>query len=85
MTFTPLRQVAADLRSALADFDPERLSGPDAARALELFSEIEKLASGGTILAARRVESSNIWRGTGHRSAAAHIAEALVGKQLAEQ
>ena len=76
MTFTPLRQVAADLRSALADFDPERLSGPDAARALELFSEIEKLASGGTILAARRVESSNIWRGSGHRSAAAHIAEA---------
>ena len=33
-----------DLRSALADFEPERLSGPDAARLLETFSEIEKLA-----------------------------------------
>jgi hypothetical protein len=56
--------------------EPERLSGPDAARLLEIFSEIEKLAAGGRLLAARRVESSNVWRRQGHRSAAAHVAEA---------
>ena len=43
---------------------------------LESFAEIEKLAAGGKLLAARRVESSNIWRRTGHRSAEAHVAEA---------
>jgi hypothetical protein len=71
-----LLQVSEILRSALADFEPERLSGPDAARLLEIFAEIEKLASGGKLLSARRVESSNVWRRTGHRSAAAHIAQA---------
>src|SRR5664280_885282 len=71
-----LLQVTEILRSALADFEPERLSGPDAARLLEIFAEIEKLASGGKLLSARRVESSNVWRHTGHRSAAAHIAQA---------
>jgi hypothetical protein len=76
MTFQALRKVAADLRSALADLEPERLNGPDAARLLEIFSELEKLASGGKLLVARRVETSNVWRRTGHRSAAAHIAEA---------
>lgn len=76
MTFQTLRRVASELRSALADFEPERLSGTDAARMLEVFSEIEKLASGGKILTARRVESSNVWRRKGHRSAAAHLAEA---------
>src|ERR1039457_2287721 len=54
MTFQTLRRVATELRSALADYEPERLSGTDAARMLELFSEIEKLASGGKIPTARR-------------------------------
>jgi Domain of unknown function (DUF222) len=76
MTFQTLRRVADDLRVALADFEPERLTGPDAARMLDVFAEIEKLASGGKLLSARRVESSNVWRRRGHRSAAAHIAEA---------
>ena len=76
MTFQTLRRVADDLRVALADLEPERLSGPDAARMLDIFAEIEKLASGGKLLSARRVESSNVWRRRGHRSAAAHIAEA---------
>ncbi len=75
MTIQALRKVITDLRSALADIEPERLSGPDAARLLETFSEIEKLAAGGKLLSARRVESSNVWRRKGHRSAAAHIAE----------
>ncbi|MGO8870993.1 MAG: DUF222 domain-containing protein [Acidimicrobiales bacterium] len=76
MILRTLQRVAVDLRSALSELEPERLNGADAATLLDLFAEIEKLASGGTLLAARRVESSNIWRRKGHRSAAAHVAEA---------
>jgi hypothetical protein len=76
MELETLQRVADNLRTALAQFDPELVDGPDAARLLEVFAELEKLAAGGKLLAARRVESSNIWRRTGHRSAAAHVAEA---------
>jgi hypothetical protein len=76
MTLRTLQRVAHDLRSALSDLEPERLSGPDASRLLEVFAEIEKLAAAGKLLSARRVESSNVWRKKGHRSAAAHIATA---------
>ncbi len=76
MTLQLLQRVADDLRSVLSDFEPERVSGPDAARLLERFAEIEKLAAGGKLLTVRRVESSMVWRRQGHRSAAAHVAEA---------
>jgi hypothetical protein len=76
MTLDMLQGVADELRSILAEFEPERVSGPDAARLLERYAEIEKLAAGGKLLAARRVESSNVWRRKGHRSAAAHVAQA---------
>lgn len=76
MTSRRLQRVADDLRTVISDLDPERLSGPDAAELLERFAEIEKLAAAGKLLAARRVESSNVWRRQGHRSAAAHVAEA---------
>jgi hypothetical protein len=33
------------------------VSGPDAARLIERYAEIEKLAAGGKLLAARRVKS----------------------------
>ncbi len=75
MILEQLRDVAGDLRSVLSDLEPERLSGADADRLLKVFAEIEKLASGGKLLAARRVETSNAWRRKGHRSAAAHVAE----------
>jgi len=76
MILEVLQQVTDDLRATLAEFEPERVSGTDAAQLLERFATIEKLASGGKLLAARRVESSNVWRKKGHRSAAAHVAEA---------
>ncbi len=76
MVLDELREIADRLRRTLGDLEPERLSGPDAAHLLDAFSDLEKLASGGKLLAARRVESSNVWRRRGHRSAAAHIAEA---------
>src|SRR5665213_298937 len=76
MMLNTLRRVATDLRGVLAEYEPERMTGSDAATLLEAFSEIEKLAAGGKLLSARRVESSNVWRKQGHRSAAAHVAEA---------
>jgi len=75
MKLQTLQSVADTLRSEIAGFEPERLSGSDAALVLEAFAEIGKLADAGTLLAARRVESSNVWRKSGHRSAAAHVAE----------
>jgi 5-methylcytosine-specific restriction endonuclease McrA len=75
MLLNRLSRVTDQLRSSVADLDPETLSGADAARVLDAFAEIERLASAGTLLAARRVESSNVWRRSGHRSAAAHVAE----------
>jgi hypothetical protein len=76
MLLSRLTEVADTLRDALASLDPERLSGTDADRALSAFAEVERLAAAGRILAARRVESSNVWRRSGHRSAASHVAEA---------
>ncbi len=76
MNLDLLERVADQLRTALVDYQPERITGADAARLLTGFAAIEKLAAGGKLLSARRVESSNVWRRQGHRSAAAHVAEA---------
>ncbi len=76
MLLDRLARVTDQLRTAVAELDPERLSGTDAARLLAAFAELERLASAGRLLSARRVESSNVWRRSGHRSAAAHVAEA---------
>jgi len=76
MNLNLLERVADQLRKGLAAYDPERLTGADAARMLAGFAEIEKLAAGGKLLSARRVESSNVWRREGHRSASAHVAQA---------
>jgi len=72
-----LKRMASQLRVVLADLDPERLSGSDAAELLEAFSDLEKLAAGGKLLTARRVDSSKIWRKTGHRSAASLLADTV--------
>ena len=75
MILSTLTKVAADLRTVLSDLEPERLEGKDAAALLTAFAEVERLAATGKLLAARRVESSNVWRARGHRSAAEHVAE----------
>ena len=76
MLLDRLALVTDQLRTSVAGLDPERLSGPDAARLLSAFAEIERLGAAGKLLSARRVESSNVWRRSGHRSAAAHVADA---------
>ena len=76
MLLDQLARVTDQLRGSVTDLDPETLSGTDAARLLAAYAEIERLAAAGKLLSARRVESSNVWRRSGHRSAAAHVAEA---------
>lgn len=76
MPLDQLARVTDQLRSSVTDLDPETLSGADAARVLAAFAEIERLGSAGKLLSARRVESSKVWLRSGHRSAAAHVAEA---------
>ena len=76
MLLDRLARVTDQLRGSVSDLDPETLSGTDADRLLAAYAEIERLAAAGRLLAARRVESSNVWRRSGHRSAAAHVAEA---------
>jgi Domain of unknown function (DUF222) len=75
MVLATLKRLANEIRAVLADLEPERLSGSDAAKLLDAFTDLEKLAAGGKLLTARRVETSNVWRTKGHRSAASHIAE----------
>ncbi len=75
MILGTLKTVGDRLRGVLSDLDPDRLEGSDAADVLEAFAEIEKLAAGGKLLCARRVESSLVWQRSGHRSAAAHLAQ----------
>ena len=56
MMYSDLQRIASKLRQQVSSFEPERTSGPDAARLLEAFVAIEKLAAAGKLLAARRVE-----------------------------
>jgi len=76
MTFDSLQHLAEDLRGIVGVLEPGCIGGADASRLLGCFVEIERLAAAGKLLMARRVESSNAWRRSGHRSAAAHLAEA---------
>jgi len=54
MLLDRLAQVTTTLRSSVTGLDPETLSGADAARLLAAFAEIERLASAGKLLSARR-------------------------------
>ncbi len=76
MLIDRVQRLCDNLRAVVSELDPDRVSGSDAARLLACFADLEKLSAGGRILVARRVEVSNVWQRTGHRSAAAHIAEA---------
>ena len=62
MLFDRLTRVTDQLRGGVAELEPERLSGPDAARLVAAFAEVERSASAAKLLAARRVESSGFWR-----------------------
>jgi len=62
------------LRALVGEVEPRCLSGEDAARLLGLFAEIERLASVGKALMARRVEETSLHKRHGHRSASDYLA-----------
>ena len=66
--------VAADLRDAVRELEPERLDGRDAARLVKTYAEIERLAVAGLTLAARRVEGTGVWAHEGDRTFASWLA-----------
>ncbi len=62
------------LASVVADLDPARLTGADAAEVYESLVAIERLTNAGKTLLAPRIEASGVWRDGGHRSAAVMLA-----------
>jgi hypothetical protein len=72
--FDVIDRATRALKGVLAELEPARLSGADAARMLEAFTEVERIGAAGKTLAARRVEDSNHWRDGGHRTAASWVA-----------
>ncbi|HUC36891.1 MAG TPA: DUF222 domain-containing protein [Acidimicrobiales bacterium] len=66
-----LRQV----REFLEDAEPELVTTERAAQIVEGFSELERLASGGKLLFAKRAADSSTWARAGYRSAGAWLAE----------
>jgi hypothetical protein len=55
--------------------DPECLSGADAQRLYTSVVEVLRLATAAKLSLATRIETSNVWRESGHRNAASLIAE----------
>ena len=69
-----LHEVEAALGAIVAALEPAGLEPATAARLVEGFARVEKLAGAGKALAARRVAESNLWRNEGERSAAHWLA-----------
>ncbi|HEX3565158.1 MAG TPA: DUF222 domain-containing protein, partial [Acidimicrobiales bacterium] len=72
--FEDVVRAEALLAGQVAGLEPGTLSGDDAARLLDCFTRIERLATAGRLKVARRVEQSNVWRGGGHKTAAEYLA-----------
>ena len=68
--FDILESITKSLGEVVAGFRPELVTGADAARLVDVFAGIERLASSGKVLAAGRVDSTGSWSGSGHRSSA---------------
>ena len=64
----------ATLRDVVSGLDEGSISGPDAVRLVELFSEGERLCAAGRTLAAGRVQRSPEWSAAGYRTPAQWMA-----------
>lgn len=70
------QKAASEIRVFLDQVDPRTLSCAQAADAVKLFAEIERLGNAGKVLFSERAtESSSSWVSEGHRSAASWLAE----------
>jgi hypothetical protein len=71
----PVDQAAELMAGVVAQLDPSRLTGPDAARLYALFVRVERLSMAGKTLLAPRIDESGVWRDSGHRSPAVMLGE----------
>ena len=63
------------LSAVVAELDPDCVDGRDATDLYGSFAGMERLAVAGKTLLAPRIESSLVWRDTGHRNAAVLLAD----------
>lgn len=67
--------VVAGLKAAVAGLDADRLDGQDALTLFGSYVVVERLCCSAKLALATRIESSGIWKQSGHRNAATLIAE----------
>jgi Domain of unknown function (DUF222) len=72
---TELRSTVNAQRRILRELEPGCLSGKDALALLAVLSDGERVLAAGRTRLAKRVEDSNVWRGSGERSAAQFLAK----------
>jgi len=70
-----LAAATAALAALVAELDPDRLSGPDAARLYGDLAGAERLVVAGKTLLAPRIAGSGTWRSGGHRTCASFLAD----------
>lgn len=83
---TPLGELLGQIRSVVAEIDPEELDAIDAAQIVEQCAEAERLLAALRVLAAGTLQNKALWRREGFRSAAAWMASktgAAVGPAIA--
>jgi hypothetical protein len=69
-----LRDAVSTVRDVLEAFEPDRVQVDEAARLVETFAELERLAVAGRTLAGRRVERTDLWQRLGYRTPAQWMA-----------
>jgi len=72
---TRITDAADVLGRVIAELDPARLTGADAALLYGHLAGIERLAMAGKTLLAPRIDASGVWRDSGHRNAAVMLAD----------
>lgn len=70
-----VERIVAELRSAVAELDPDRLQRADAPRIVEVLADGGRLCEAGRALAAQRVLRDRTWRAQGFRTPAQWMAE----------
>jgi hypothetical protein len=68
-----VRAGRAGLESALAELDPDRLTGADATALYAEFAASERLCLAGKTLLAPRIEATRVWTEGGHKDAASML------------
>jgi len=72
--FDRLKDLVANARDFLSAFDASAIDERQAADSVELFAELERLATAGRTMAGRRVEKSYLWSSLGYRTPAQWMA-----------